>query len=100
VSIPAAFDAAIMHADPSAITEGGVWSGEIITRFEGPLYGENFEGIAYVPGGDGAGADNEAGDIYVIADDNLSMFQRSLLVRLAWPTLGPTSGPPQAPPAQ
>ncbi len=79
VSIPAAFDAAIMLADPSTITEGGVWTGEIIARFEGPLYGENFEGIAYVPKGDGAG------DIYVIADDNLSVFQRSLLVRLAWP---------------
>ncbi len=87
LSIPAAFDAAIMLADPRTISQDGVWSGEIITRFEGPLYGENFEGIAYVPKADGAG------DIYVIADDNLSVFQRSLMVRLAWPPATATSAP-------
>jgi hypothetical protein len=78
ISIPATFDAAIMRADPGDIEEGGEWTGEIIAKLEGPLFGENFEGIAYVPNA-GSGA------VYLISDDNLSMFQRSLLVRLEWP---------------
>lgn len=84
ITIPATFDAAIMHADPADIEEGGVWSGEIIARLDGPLFGENFEGIAYVPGTEEATAEN-TGAIYLISDDNLSVFQRSLLVRLNWP---------------
>ncbi|MFU7527032.1 esterase-like activity of phytase family protein [Qipengyuania sp. ASV99] len=75
ISIPAVFDTAIMRADPAAITPGGEWSGEIIAQLSGPVLGENFEGIAYVAG---------ESAIYLIADDNLSMFQRSLLLRLGW----------------
>lgn len=86
ITIPATFDAAIMRADPSEIEEGGVWSGEIIANLEGPLFGENFEGIAYVPGMPGAEDSPDTGAIYLISDDNLSMFQRSLLVRLEWPS--------------
>lgn len=79
-TIPAQFDAAIMRADPAEITRDEVWSGDIIAYLDGPVFGENFEGIVYVPSGA-----QESGDIYLISDDNLSVFQRSLLVRLALP---------------
>ncbi len=81
IDVPAAFDAAIMHADPRDIEPGGLWTGEVIANLDGPLFGENFEGIAYVPNA----ASDGSGAIYLISDDNLSMFQRSLLVRLDWP---------------
>ena len=85
-SIPVSFDAAIMRADPSTIREGEQWSGEVIARLEGPIYGENFEGIAFVPGYDaGHNESATAGSVYLISDDNFSIFQRNLLVQLALP---------------
>ena len=82
LTIPATFDASIMHANPAEIEEGGVWNGDIIAEFSGSVFGENFEGIAFVPDASG-----ESGDIYLTSDDNFSVFQRSLLVRLAWPSM-------------
>ncbi|MBU7580598.1 MAG: esterase-like activity of phytase family protein [Porphyrobacter sp.] len=79
-TVPATFDAVIMIADPAEIRAGGHWRGEIIQRLEGPGYGENFEGIAFVPDP----ADPEKGAVWIVADDNFSVFQRSLLVRFAW----------------
>lgn len=81
ISIPASFDAPIMRADPAKIVPGGVWSGEVIANLDGPLFGENFEGIAFVPDSD---PKKGGGAVYLISDDNLSVFQRSLLVRLEW----------------
>lgn len=77
---PAKFDAALMVADPGRIARGRSWTGKVIARFEGELFGENFEGLAYVPNASG-----RSGSIYIVSDDNLSMFQRTLLVRLEWP---------------
>jgi len=82
-AVPVRFDALLMIADPNAIREGKVWTGSEITRFAAPDYGENFEGVAFVAHPD---TDGEAGSVYVIADDNLSVFQRTLLLRLAWPS--------------
>ncbi|MEP3422494.1 MAG: esterase-like activity of phytase family protein [Erythrobacter sp.] len=84
INVPADFDAAIMRADPATIEPDGVWTGDIITYLEGPLFGENFEGIAFVKD-TSEGAEDGSGAIYLISDDNLSMFQRSLLVRFDWP---------------
>jgi len=85
INVPADFDAAILRADPRDIEPGGVWSGEVIANLDGPIYGENFEGIAFVGDRNTEGSDAGSGAIYIISDDNLSMFQRSLLVRLDWP---------------
>jgi len=84
-SVPARFEGAIMRADPSTITAGGVWSGEIIAELGAPDLNENFEGIAFVSN---AESDAGSGSIFLISDDNISVFQRSLLVRLAWPAGG------------
>lgn len=79
-TVPATFDAVIMIADPADIKPGGHWRGEIIQRLEGKGYGENFEGIAFVPDP----SDPAKGAIWIVADDNFSIFQRTLLVRFAW----------------
>ncbi|KPQ31927.1 MAG: hypothetical protein HLUCCX21_02885 [Porphyrobacter sp. HL-46] len=79
-AIPARFDTAIAVADPRAIREGEAWQGEIIQRMSGAVFGDNFEGIAFVPAAD----DPARGAVWVIADDNFSVFQRSLLVRFDW----------------
>lgn len=79
--IPARFDTAIMIADPKAIRPGAVWRGRMIQRLEGGIFADNFEGIAYVP----SAADPAKGNIWLISDNNFSVFQRSLLLRFAWP---------------
>lgn len=78
-TIPATFDAVIMVADPAAIRAGGQWRGEIIQHLEGAGFGENFEGIGFVADP----VDPRKGSIWVVADDNFSVFQRSLLLRFA-----------------
>lgn len=78
-TIPATFDAAIMVADPATIRPGGHWRGEIIQRLEGKGFGENFEGIGFVPDPNNP----QKGTVWVVADDNFSVFQRSLLLRFA-----------------
>ncbi|MEQ5788070.1 esterase-like activity of phytase family protein [Erythrobacter sp. NFXS35] len=79
-AIPARFDTAIMVADPAAIRAGEAWQGEIIQRLSGAMFGDNFEGIAFVP----APGDPARGAVWLIADDNFSVFQRSLLVTFDW----------------
>lgn len=79
-AIPARFDTAIAIADPGAIRPGEAWRARIIQRLNGGIFADNFEGIAFVP----AAGDPARGAIWVIADDNFSVFQRSLLVRFDW----------------
>lgn len=79
-TIPADFDTAIAIADPRAIRAGGVWQGQIIERLDGGIFADNFEGIAYLP----SAADPTKGNVWLITDNNFSIFQRSLLVRFAW----------------
>ncbi len=78
---PAEFDAQLVRADPSKIVEGEVWTGDVLQTLRGRTYGENFEGIEFVADAN----DPEAGSLYLIADDNLSAFQRTILLRFAWP---------------
>lgn len=76
-SIPARFDTAIAIADPAAIRAGAEWSLRVIARLESGIFADNFEGLAFVP----SPQDPSRGSLWVIADDNFSIFQRSLLVR-------------------
>lgn len=79
-ALPARFDTAIAIADPREIRAGAAWRARIIQRLSGGALADNFEGIAYVP----SAADPARGALWVIADDNFSLFQRSLLVRFDW----------------
>lgn len=79
-ALPARFDTAIAIADPRAIRAGGEWRARVIQRLSGPVFGDNFEGLAFVPDP----ADPARGAVWVITDNNFSVFQRNLLVRFAW----------------
>ncbi|MEP3052030.1 MAG: esterase-like activity of phytase family protein [Erythrobacter sp.] len=83
-TFPATFDAMLMQADPAEIEADAVWTGEIVARISGEHFGENLEGITFVPDADNPAA----GSLYLIADDNLSAFQTSLMLRFAWPIEG------------
>lgn len=88
--IPAQFDTAIAIADPRAIRAGAMWQGRIIQRLGGAVFGDNFEGIAFVPDP----ADPARGAVWLIADHNFSVFQKSLMVRLEWPPAAPRPAAP------
>ena len=79
-TLPATFDTAIAIADPRAIRAGKAWQAQVIERMTGGVFADNFEGIAFVPDA----ADPSRGAIWVIADDNFSVFQKSVLVRFDW----------------
>lgn len=81
-ALPAArFDTAIAIADPRAIRADEVLPVRVIERFERGIFADNFEGIAFVASHE----DPKRGAVWVITDDNFSVFQRSLLVRFRWP---------------
>ena len=80
-TLPAAtFDTAIAIADPAGIRAGQPWRARVIQRMAGGIFADNFEGIAFVPSPE----DPARGAVWVITDDNLSVFQRSLLIRFDW----------------
>jgi len=80
-TVPAArFDTAIAIADPRAIRAGATWRGRVIQRMQGGIFADNFEGIAFAP----SAQDPARGSIWVMTDDNMSVFQRSLLIRFDW----------------
>lgn len=88
-AIPARFDTAIAIADPRLIRADGVWRARVIQRLESGIFADNFEGIAFVP----SIADPSRGAVWVISDDNFSIFQRSLLVRFDWAGTGDQFAP-------
>ena len=81
IELPPRFTSAILQIDPDEIAEGDILSGTILAYLEAPELSENFEGIAYAPSAN----DDDVGAIYLISDDNFSLFQRTLIMRLAWP---------------
>jgi hypothetical protein len=76
--IPPRFATAIVLADPAEIKAGRMWSGEVIARIGALDLDENFEGIAAAEEADGSVT------LYLIADDNLSAFQDTQMLRLNW----------------
>jgi hypothetical protein len=80
-AIPVGFDTAIVIADPATIRSGAVWRGRMIQRLDGGIFADNFEGIAYVPSPEHP----TMGSIWLVSDNNFSVFQRSLLLRFALP---------------
>jgi hypothetical protein len=79
-ALPARFDTAIAIADPGTIRAGKAWEARVIQRLSGGIFADNFEGIAFVPDP----ANPARGAVWLIADDNFSVFQRNVLVRFDW----------------
>lgn len=70
------FSSFIAIADPPLGREGEVWTAQIALDLEGVVPAENYEGLTLREEEDGSVA------VWLIADDNLSAFQRTLLVKL------------------
>ncbi|MFO6446551.1 esterase-like activity of phytase family protein [Erythrobacter sp. NE805] len=79
--LPAEFDTMIAIADPREMRPGKVWEARIVERLNGGIFADNFEGITFVP----SAQDPAKGSIWLVVDDNFSVFQRSLLVRFDSP---------------
>lgn len=72
------FAARLLVADPASIETSGALGWEELVSFDGLLPRENYEGLAVETLDDGALR------LWIVADDNLSALQRSLLVALRW----------------
>lgn len=78
LSLTQGFVSTLAIADPATIRAGAMWRGAPIATFVPPLITENFEGIAV--------EDSPAGAvIWMISDDNLARWQRTLLLKLLLP---------------
>ncbi len=86
VALPAGFAAKLALVDIRAINEGKTVSGQVIATIAPPLLIDNMEGIA---------VRNERGGviIWLISDDNFSIFQRSLLMKFRLSERGNTKKP-------
>lgn len=76
---PPRFRNRLVIADPGEIAPGKVWRAKEVARIEDPLPSDNYEGLAVEDAGNGAV------DVWLISDDNMSPWQRTLLLHLRWP---------------
>jgi len=77
-ALPPRFHTRIVVGDPATIRPGKTWQiSDLATLTDSALF-ENYEGLAAEPAGDGTVF------LWMIADDNLAMFQRTLMLKLQW----------------
>jgi hypothetical protein len=74
VGLPNGFSAKIAVVDPSVIGNDEQVTGKIIAKLAAPLLIDNMEGIAVTK-------DGSDSIIWLISDDNFSIFQRTLLMK-------------------
>lgn len=72
--LPGGFDVVVTIIDRRDIAPRRRVSGRPIAHFQAPLLHDNFEGIAIVPDARGVG-------LWILSDDNQSVFQQSLLLK-------------------
>lgn len=72
--------------DPRAIRPGALVRGREIARFAGDMLRDNFEGVAVVREGD-------ATKLWIVSDDNQSVFQQTLLLKFRLDESGVASRP-------
>ncbi len=77
ISLFGGWTSTLAVADPAEITAGSAWRSQTIARFASPGINENFEGVATLAHGDGV-------TIWMVSDDNLARWQRTLLLQLEW----------------
>jgi hypothetical protein len=78
LSLLGGLEARLAVIDVDDIGEGAVIGGDELARLGVDNVAENFEGVAAAPAPDGRVA------LYVLADDNFSPLQRTLLLQLFW----------------
>jgi hypothetical protein len=74
VALPNGFAAKLALVEPAAVGKGKTVSGRVIATLAAPLLVDNMEGIAVTKRG-------EETIIWLISDDNFSIFQRTLLMK-------------------
>lgn len=89
--LPPGFGGKLVVADPAAIRAGAPWPIELLADLAAPLPSDNYEGLAVEPDGSGGTT------LWLISDDNDSLFQRTLLLKLRWPPKAKARGNPRAP---
>ncbi|MWV26417.1 esterase-like activity of phytase family protein [Aurantiacibacter rhizosphaerae] len=77
------FATAIGIADPRDLADGAVLNIDVLVRLDTILPRENYEALA-IAGVDADGPDKGAVRLWVMSDDNLASFQRTLLAQLVW----------------
>ena len=76
--LPPRFASKLVIADPAAIREGAVWHAKTLADLDAPLPMDNYEGLAVEPAAGGRLV------LWLISDDNNALYQRTLLLKLAW----------------
>jgi len=89
--VPPGFAGKLVVADPATIRAGEVWRAAPLADLVAPLPSDNFEGLAVAPDGRGGVV------LWLISDDNDSIAQRTLLLRLRWPANAKARGNLRAP---
>lgn len=89
--IPPGFASKLVIADPATLEAGKAWRAEPAADLVAPLPSDNFEGLAVEPDGRGGAV------LWLISDDNNSIFQRTLLLKLRWPANAKARGNLRAP---
>jgi phytase-like protein len=74
---PPLFRGMLVVADPAQIAAGKEWPWHKLADLASPLPVDNYEGLAILPETDGVA-------LWLVSDDNLAHFQRTLLVKLHW----------------
>jgi hypothetical protein len=73
-SLPELFTAKIVLLDRTMLREGHVAHGPVVATFASPILHDNFEGMAIVQ-------DGRRTIVWLVSDDNQSLFQRTLLLK-------------------
>ena len=86
-----AFSGKLMLADPATIRPGQPWRADLVANLAAPLPTDNYEGLAVEPDGRGGAV------LWLISDDNQMTLQRTLLLKLLWPSNAKARGNARAP---
>jgi len=89
--LPPGFAGKLMLADPATIRAGEAWRADLLADLVAPLPSDNYEGLAIETDGRGGTV------LWLISDDNDSIAQRTLLLRLDWPANAKARGKLRAP---
>jgi hypothetical protein len=76
--LPPGFAIQLVLADPKHIEAGEAWRGRIVAEIAEPWPADNYEALAVAPGRRGEVV------LWLLSDDNESLFQRTLLLKLLW----------------
>ena len=88
VGFPQGFSAKVSLLNPNNVRQGAVASGTVIASLASPLLVDNLEGIAVT-------ADGPKVYLWLISDDNFSIFQRTILMKFRLPS-APDKKKPEA----